>query len=364
MSKLLQKMLKAGSVGSTVLSESDMFKEQELIQTSIPIINIAYSGRVDGGFGNGLTILAGESKTFKTALALYCMKAYLDKHKDGIGVLYDSEGGCNPQYIKSFGIDPNRVIHIPVEHVEQLKFDFIKKLDEIEKGDKVFFLVDSIGQIASKKELDDAIDERSVADMSRAKAIRSLLRMVTVQLNKKLLPCFMINHVYQEIGMFPKTVIPGGTSVTYSANTIFVITKAQDKSSDGELNGWHFTLNVHKSRFVREKSKFPFTVNYESGIKPYSGMLDMAISLGAVVKPSNGWYSRVDLKTGEVEDKKWRAKETDSSEFWEPVLTDKTFREKVISQYMLVSDMSKDTDIDLDTIRDEDIDAQLESIDD
>ncbi len=108
MSKLIAKLLKTGSAGSTILSESDMFKEQDLIRTSLPIINIAYSGRVDGGFGSGLTVLAGESKTFKTALALYCLKAYLDKYKDGIGVLYDSEGGCNPQYMKSFGIDPSR----------------------------------------------------------------------------------------------------------------------------------------------------------------------------------------------------------------------------------------------------------------
>jgi RecA/RadA recombinase len=209
MSKLLSKLLKAGSAGSTVLSDSDMFKDQDLVKT-LPIINVAYSGKLDGGFGSGLTVLAGESKTFKTALALYCLKAYLDKYPDGIGILYDSEGGCNPQYVKSFGIDPTRIIHVPVEHVEQLKFDFVKKLEGIEKGDKVFFLVDSIGQIASKKETEDASDEKSVADMTRAKAIRSLLRLITVQLNKKLLPCFMINHVYMEIGMFPKTIIPGG----------------------------------------------------------------------------------------------------------------------------------------------------------
>jgi RecA/RadA recombinase len=346
MSKLLQKMLKAGSAGATILSEADMFKEQDLVQTSLPIINIAYSGKVDGGFGSGLTILAGESKTFKTALALYCLKAYLDKYKDGIGVLYDSEGGCNPQYIKSFGIDPARVVHVPVEHVEQLKFDFVKKLEEIEKGDKVFFLVDSIGQIASKKETDDASDEKSVADMSRAKAIRSLLRLVTVQLNKKLLPCFMINHVYQEIGMFPKTIIPGGTAVTYSANTIFVIGKSQDKSSDGELNGWHFTLNIHKSRFVREKAKFPFTVNYETGIKPYSGLLDMAIELGAIVSPSSGWYSVVDLVTGEISSKKYRKKDCDSEEFWSPILESKEFKQKVINRYMLSSPSMTDEDID------------------
>lgn len=352
MSKLLQKMLKAGSANSTILSDADMFKEQDLVQTSLPIVNIAYSGKVDGGFGPGLTILAGESKTFKTALALYCLKAYLDKYKDGVGVLYDSEGGCNPQYIKSFGIDPDRVVHVPVEHVEQLKFDFVKKLEEVAKGDKVFFLVDSIGQIASKKETDDASDEKSVADMTRAKAIRSLLRLVTVQLNKKLLPCFMINHVYSEIGLFPKTVIPGGTAVTYSANTIFVISKAQDKSSDGELNGWHFTLNIHKSRFVREKAKFPFTVNYESGIKPYSGLLDMAIELGAVLKPQNGWYSRVDMETGEMEDKKWRAKDTESGIFWDQILTNDKFKQKVIDRYMLSSP----------TMSDESIDAAMENI--
>lgn len=339
-------MLKAGSAGATILSEADMFKEQDLVRTSLPIINIAYSGKVDGGFGSGLTILAGESKTFKTALALYCLKAYLDKYKDGIGVLYDSEGGCNPQYIKSFGIDPDRVVHVPVEHVEQLKFDFVKKLEEIEKGDKVFFLVDSIGQIASKKETDDASDEKSVADMSRAKAIRSLLRLVTVQLNKKLLPCFMINHVYQEIGMFPKTIIPGGTAVTYSANTIFVIGKSQDKSSDGELNGWHFTLNIHKSRFVREKAKFPFTVNYESGIKPYSGLLDIALELGAIVSPSSGWYSVVNLATGEIDPKKYRKKDCDNQEFWDPILSSKEFKQKVQDRFMLSSPMVQDSEID------------------
>ena len=352
MSKLMKKLLAVGSAGSTILSESDMFKEQDLVRTDIPIINIAYSGKVDGGFGPGLTIFAGESKTFKTALALYCMKAYLDKHQDGIGILYDSEGGCNPQYIKSFGIDPNRIIHIPVEHVEQLKFDFVKKLSEIEKGDKVFFLVDSIGQIASKKETDDATDEKSVADMTRAKAIRSLLRLVTVQLNKKLLPCFMINHVYMEIGMFPKTIIPGGTSVTYSANTIFVIGKSQDKGADGELNGWNFTLNVHKSRFVREKAKFPFNVNYETGIKPYSGLLDVAIELGAVIKPSNGWYSRVNLDTGVIEDKKFRAKDTEDSTFWKQVLENDTFKQKVQDRYMLSSP----------SITDEQIDAEMETV--
>jgi hypothetical protein len=157
-----------------------------------------------------------------------------------------------------------------------------------------------------------------------------------------------VHHYVLENG-----VVTHNSSVTYAANTIFVITKAQDKAADGELNGWHFTLNVHKSRFVREKSKFPFTVNYQSGIKPYSGLLDMAMDLGAVVKPSNGWYSRVNLVTGEVEDKKFRAKDTDSDDFWKQILNCSVFKQKVQDRYMLSSTM----------ITDDDIDLQLESID-
>ena len=183
MSKLMDTLLKSSSVtGASIMSESKFFGEKSFVKTPLPILNIAFSGDVNGGFIPGITIVSGESKTFKSALSLYCLKSYLDKHSDAIGILYDTEYGITPEYIKSFGIDADRVIHIPVEHVEQLKFDFNKKLENIKLGDHVFFLVDSIGQISSKKEYDDAHDEKSVADMSRAKALRSLFRLVTIQL--------------------------------------------------------------------------------------------------------------------------------------------------------------------------------------
>ena len=333
---LLDKLLKASVTDASLLSQSKSFQEPDFIKTEIPILNLAFSGDVEKGFYHGLTIFAGESKTYKTALALFCMKAYLEKYKDAVAVFYDTEGGINEKYIQTFNIDTNRVIYIPVEHVEQLKFDIIKKLSEIEKNEKVFFLIDSIGQIASKKETDDAIDEKSVADMSRAKAIRSLLRMIVIQLNKKMLPCFMINHVYQEMGMFPKTVIPGGTSVVYSANTIFVITKSQEKANDGELLGWNFTLNVYKSRMVKEKSKFTINVNYEKGINKWSGLFDVALDLGFIVKTKVGWYSIVDKETGEISDKNYRAADLISnSKVWENLLQNKTFLKELQKTYGL-----------------------------
>lgn len=345
-SKLMERLFKATSVkGADIMSESKFFTEKDMIPTPLPILNIAFSGELSGGMTPGLTILAGESKTFKSALSLYCMKAYLDRYPDAVGVLYDTEFGVTNDYISSFGIDPSRVLHIPVEHIEELKFDFVKKLHDIERGDRVFFMVDSIGQISSIKEVNDANDEKVVADMSRAKAIRSLLRLITLQLTKKDIPCIMINHVYSEIGLFPKTVIPGGTSVTYSSNQIFVITKAQEKASTGELEGWNFTLNIFKSRFVREKAKLPFLVTYEDGIQKYSGILDLAIESGHVVKPSNGWYQLADPTTGEVFDGKIRAKDTGTEEFLGSVLKSPSFAKFVKDKYKLAQ-MKTGLDID------------------
>jgi len=344
MSKLMETLLKSGSVtGASIMSESKFFNEKNLVTTPLPILNVAFSGDVGGGYASGVSVISGDSKTFKSAISLYCLKAYLTKYSDAIGILYDTEYGITPEYIQSFGIDTNRVIHIPVEHVEQLKFDFNKKLENIKLGDHVFFLVDSIGQLSSKKEFDDAHDEKTVADMSRAKAIRSLFRLITIQLTKKDLPCFMVNHVYSEIGMFPKTVIPGGTAVTYSANTIFVITKSQEKNTDGDLDGWKFTINIHKSRYVKEKEKLPFRVLYDGGIQKYSGILDIAIEGNFVQKPKVGWYCLVDQQTGELGTKNFRAKDFDVDEIAGELLKTFAFQEYVRKQYKL-STMTMDSE--------------------
>lgn len=348
---LIDRMKKAGSIkAAEVLSESTLFNAKDIVPTELPILNIAFSGNLDGGLVPGLTILAGQSKSFKTLLGLYCLKAYFNKYPDSICLFYDSEFGVTPDYLHANGIDGDRVLHIPIEHVEQLKFDIVKRLEEIKRGDKVFIFVDSLGNLASKKEVEDASEEKSVADMSRAKAIRSLLRIITPHLTTKDLPCIVVNHVYQEMGLYPKTVIPGGTAVTYAANQIFVIGKSQEKDGT-DIIGYNFTINIEKSRFVREKSKLPFLVTYEQGIHKYSGLLDIAIESGRIIKPSNGWYSRVD-DDGVVEDKKWRAKETGSAEFWAPLLNSSSFKDWIKIRYQLgmatMSDVESLPEIDED----------------
>jgi hypothetical protein len=141
------------------------------------------------------------------------MKAYLDKYKEGVAILYDSEFGITPDYLESFNIDSNRVIHIPLENVEQLKFDIVQRLQEVDKKDNVFIMIDSIGNLASKKEVEDAENEKSVADMSRAKSLKSLFRIITPHLTTKNIPCLAVNHIYQEMGLYPKAIVSGGCVV-------------------------------------------------------------------------------------------------------------------------------------------------------
>ena len=189
--------------------------------------------------------------------------------------------------------------HTPITNVEELKFDMISQLEGLERGDKVVIMVDSVGNLASKKELEDAINEKSVADMSRAKALKGLFRMTTPYLNMKDIPMIAVNHTYQEIGLFPKAVVSGGTGIYYSADNIWIIGRQQDKKGT-EIQGYHFIVNVEKSRYVKEKSKIPISVSWEGGVQKYSGLLDVALAGGYCTKPSNGWYAKVDQSTGEI----------------------------------------------------------------
>jgi RecA/RadA recombinase len=216
--------------------------------------------------------------------------------------------------------------------VEELKFDLINQLENIERKDKVIIIIDSVGNLASKKELEDAKNEKSVGDMSRAKALKSLFRMTTPYLTMKDVPLLAINHTYQEIGLFPKAIVSGGTGIYYSSDNIWIIGRQQEKKGT-EIEGYNFIINVEKSRFVKEKSKIPISVTWEGGIAPYSGLLDVGLKGNYVAKPTIGWYSRVDTKTGEVEDKKVRFKETLTKEFWDPIFANTDFKAYLKSEY-------------------------------
>jgi RecA/RadA recombinase len=331
----MDKLKKNSKIKETsILSDSKFFTEKDMVPTDVPMMNVALSGSVDGGLAPGLTVLAGPSKHFKTSFGLIMASAYLKKYKDAVLLFYDSEFGSPQAYFQQFDIDTERVLHTPITNVEELKFDIIAQMEGLDRNDKVIVMIDSVGNLASKKELEDAINEKSVADMSRAKALKGLFRMTTPYLNMKNIPLIAVNHTYMEIGLFPKAIVSGGTGIYYSADNIWILGRQQDKQGT-EVKGYHFVINVEKSRYVKEKSKIPISVSWDGGVQSYSGLLDVALTGNYVAKPSNGWYCRVDRTTGELIDPRVREKDTLEEKFWLPIFESTDFKDYIKSKFAI-----------------------------
>lgn len=347
---LKDKLLKNSTIKETaVLSQSKLFTKKDMIPTSIPMINVAFSGSIDGGFTPGLTTLAGPSKHFKTGFTLLLVKSFLTKYPDGIVLFYDSEFGTPQQYFQSFNINVDNVIHTPIVDVEQLKFDVMKQLQELDREDNVMIVIDSIGNLASKKEVEDTLNEKSVADMSRAKQLKSLFRMVTPHLTLKNIPMVVVNHTYKELSMFPKDIVSGGTGSYYSSDTIWILGRQQDKDGK-EIQGYHFIINVEKSRYVKEKSKIPISISWQGGINKWSGLLELALEHKSVVKTKPGWYAACDSDGVVVSDSYREIDVINNKQFWIDRLKNTDLAEFIKQKYQashqggMLDDNDEDTD--------------------
>lgn len=189
------------------LADSTLLNDTDNIVTDMPILNLAFSGDLNKGFRSGMIQFAGPSKHFKTNLSLICVKAFLKKYSEGICLFFDSEFGITKEYLEAQNIDSNRMIHIPITNIEELRFELVNQLEGLTKEDKVIILIDSIGNLASKKELEDSKNENSAQDMSRPKMLKALGRIVTPHLTLKDIPLIAINHVYQEMCLHGDTII-------------------------------------------------------------------------------------------------------------------------------------------------------------
>ena len=159
---IINKLRKNSTIRETeVLTDSKFFSAKDMIQTPVPMINVALSGSLDGGLTPGLTVFAGPSKHFKTAFAMLLAKSFMEKYPDAAILFYDSEFGAPAGYFKSFGIDTDRVIHTPITDIEQLKHDIMSQINNLERDEHVIIIVDSIGNLASRKEVEDALEGKT-----------------------------------------------------------------------------------------------------------------------------------------------------------------------------------------------------------
>lgn len=335
MSSLIERMKKQSKLKHTAVLESSKMFDNVAIKHEVPAINIAFSGSVkDGGILPGITTFAGKSKHGKSILGLsvvqQIMKHYKDKGQDCPCLFYDSEFGTPKAYLSTFGIDTENVLHCPITNIEELKFDIVQQLESLADKDHLVIFIDSLGNLASKKEVEDSMNDKSAADMTRAKQLKSLFRMITPHMRIKKIHMVVIQHVYESIEIFSKTIVGGGTGTVYSSDSVFVLGRQQEKDGS-DIVGFNIMMTIEKSRYCREKSVFPIELRYEGGMNKWSGLLDIAIDIGFVVKPSNGWFCRV--IDGVVEEQKWRRKDTNSADFWNVLLDSNEFNAAVEKRY-------------------------------
>lgn len=337
MSRLLELSKLSTIKESAIMGSSDFFKNRFNVVTQLPILNIAFSGEVDRGYGAGLTMLAGESGSFKTMLALYALKSYLDTYDDACGIIYDSEFSITSDYLATFGIDSERILYIPICDIEELKIDTYKLLKSIKRGEHFFVMIDSIGNLVSRKTISDIESEKVSTDMSRAKTLKPLFALLTNNASMLDIPIFLINHTYETQEMYSKTVVSGGRAALYLPNTVINMTRKTERANDKSVSGFEFNMTLLKSRFIRAFSKLSFTVNFESGIDPNSGLLELAVEYG-IIKASGGWYQLLDdIDNKNPVGNKLRESQLAETGFYDKLLKNSNFNEFVKHKYKLNS---------------------------
>lgn len=335
MSRLLKKAGKDSKI--SILSESHFFDKDVVFRSITPAINMMLAGDFDGGVTPGLYQVVGDSRTFKTNFCVSLVKDFLDADPENIVLFFDSEFGSKSSY-NSFDVDKTRVIHYAMEDIEDLKFKMAQALEEIALGEgKVMIFIDSVSQIASKKEVDNALNENAAADLTRARELNSFFRIITPKLMLKKIPCFFINSYYESIvNQYAEATVKGGKQAFLSSDVVLMVTRSQVKTDDKkELLGWSFNYNAMKSRYVREKAKFSILVTYEGGIYKYSGMFDWAMDSGFLKSEKQGFY-QFNLD-GWVDGKSYRRKDIEANytAFFDDLLKNTDFKAWVKRQYEL-----------------------------
>lgn len=341
-SSLMKRMKKNSTLGETnELSKSKFYDPtfRTNIPTEIPMLNVAHSGRPDRGMQAGILTIAGDSKHFKTGFMLEELKGFQNAHPDGICLFYDSEFGAPISYFETRGIDMDKVLHCPIGYVEELKHDVAKQLSLLEPEDKVFIMVDSIGGLASRKEAEDAIkSDDCPADFTRAKALNSLFRIVTPQLNLRNINMVVINHYYETMEKFAKKIISGGKKSYLASDDVWIIGRQQEgtKGSKEGILGYTFVINIDKSRKCKEGTKIAIESTFANGVNKWSSIYQEASQLG-YLEARGPWIYAIDFDSGESKARK-KTDIMNDDEWFQRLITDEKFIKHLEDKYLLIKD--------------------------
>ncbi len=267
-----------------IIADKDEEKNKKFLDTGIYIMNAALSGSLFGGVQtNRITTLAGDSGVGKSFL---CYSIIKQAQKEGWNCLYiDTEFSIELSQLPNYGIDidPDKFMLVRmniVEDVTKVLTQTLEKLKSVKQSGQeippTMIFLDSVGMLASRKETEDAKDGKETVDMTRAKKLASLFRIVSGDLGYLGVPLICTNHVYDEMSMFPKKIMKGGKGLYYSSSVVSFLSKAKLKTGEEDemdlgSSGIKVTLKTEKNRLAKPK-KVKFDISFVEGCNPFKGL--------------------------------------------------------------------------------------------
>ena len=302
MSDFLNNIVKeSGNEYANIVSEGIEGSDVDgFVDTGSFAFNALLSGSLYGGIPNNkIVAIAGKSATGKTYFTLGIVHKFLSDNPDGVVLYFDTEQAVTSEMFADRGVDPKRVAVFPVATIEEFRHQAITIVDkylELSKDEKKPMLIclDSLGMLSTDKEIADTADGKGTRDMTRAQMVKSTFRVLTLKLGKAGIPLILTNHTYDVIGsMFPQKEMGGGSGLKYAASTIVYLSKKKVKDGT-DVIGNIIHCKLYKSRFTKENSMVDVLLNYDEGLNPYYGLVDIALKYEIFEKVS----TRVQLPDG------------------------------------------------------------------
>jgi RecA/RadA recombinase len=223
------------------------------------------------------------------------VKNFLDNNPDGYCLYFDTEAAITKSLLESRGVDTRRLVVVNVVTVEEFRGKALKAVDLYMKkpeGERnpCMFVLDSLGMLSTSKEINDALNDKEVRDMTKSQLIKGAFRMLTLKLGQANIPMIVTNHTYDVIGAYvPTKEMGGGSGLKYAASTIIYLSKKKEKDGT-EVIGNIIKCKTQKSRLSKENREVQVRLYYdERGLDKYYGLLELG-EIGGMWKNTAGRY--------------------------------------------------------------------------
>jgi len=265
--------------------------------------NYALNYLISGDFHRGIplgkvTVFAGESGAGKS----YICSGNIVKHAQEQGifvVLIDSENALDEKWLHALGVDTSeekllKLNMAMIDDVAKTIHEFMKEYKAMEDRPKVLFVVDSLGMLLTPTDINQFEAGDLKGDMGRKpKALTALVRNCVNMFGSYNVGMVCTNHTYASQDMFdPDDKISGGQGFVYASSIVVAMKKLKLKEDEdgnkvSEVNGIRAACKIMKTRYAKPFESLQIKIPYETGMNPYSGLLDLFEKKGIIKEQGN-----------------------------------------------------------------------------